>query len=238
MENFKAFSQELHAHHRLFIWLAALAVAFVIGVKVINYSARVADRNAAIEEKKVEADKDLQHAADVQARADSDKYAAWKTDSDRRVDGLYSQIASLAGQLKAQQDKDRALTPSALADRWNSLIGIPGGVNAGADGLTASLVSSQATVVMLDEVSADRQTIINKTGVIAERDADLVKRQGLLDDAGAQIAACKKEVKDAAEACGKEKAKIRADARKTNVKVFFAGALAVLAAIAGFKHAI
>jgi hypothetical protein len=235
----KTFSQEVRNHHRLFIWAGALLVAFFLGAKLLDHMAHVADLNAAIAQKKVEADKDTQKAADNQKTANDVRYAKWKKDSDRRVDGLYAQIDKLQNQMKAQQDKDRTMPLPDVAARWAMLIGqSPKEFNATADGISVSQPAARQTVVLLDELPADRQKITDQAGVIAERNDDLKKKQGLLDDSGAQVAACKKTQLDAESACKKEVAKIKADARKGKVKAFVAGAAALLAAIIGLKHGI
>jgi hypothetical protein len=235
----KAISQEVQGHHRLFIWAGALLIAFVLGVKLLNHLAHVAELNASVAQKKVDADKDLQKAADDQAARDRTAYAAWKKGSDSRVDALYTQIAALSNQLKAQQDKDRTMPLGDVAARWSMLIGEPASeFNATADGVSVTQPAARKTLVLLDELPADREKIQSQAGVIAERDADLNKKQGLLDDAGAQITACKKTQIDAEASCKKEVAKVKADARKGNVKAFFAGAAALLATIIGLKHGI
>jgi hypothetical protein len=237
----KAISQEVRSHHRLFIWAGALLIAFVLGVKLIDHLAHVAELNASVAQKKVDADKDLQKAADDQAVKDRTAYATWKTGSDSRVDGLYAQIAALQNQLKAQQDKDRTMPLGDVAARWAMLIGEPASefnATANSDAVSVTQLAARKTLVLLDELPADREKIQSQAGVIAERDADLNKKQGLLDDAGAQIAACKKTQVDAEASCKKEVAKVKADARKGNVKAFFAGAAALLATIIGLKHGI
>jgi hypothetical protein len=237
----KAISQEVRSHHRLFIWAGALFVAFFLGVKLIDHLAHAADLNAAVAQKKVEADKDTQKAADDQKTVDDARYAEWKKDSDRRVDGLYAQIDKLQNQMKAQQDKDSTMPLPDVAARWAMLIGqSPKEFNATADGngISVSQPAARQTIVLLDELPTDRQKITDQAGVIAERDADIKKKQGLLNDSGAQVAACKKTQIDAETACKKEVAKVKADARKGKVKAFVAGAAAILAALIGFKHGI
>jgi hypothetical protein len=66
----KAISQEVRSHHRLFIWAGALLIAFFLGVKLLNHLAHVAELNASVAQKKVDADKDVQKAADDQAAKD------------------------------------------------------------------------------------------------------------------------------------------------------------------------
>jgi hypothetical protein len=244
METVKAISQEIRNHHRLAIWAGALLVAFVLGVKLIDHLAHVAELNAAVAKEKVEADKDVQMKADNKAATDRAAYDPWKAESDKRVNGLYAEIAALQGQLKAQQDKDRTMPLDDVAIRWQMLIGAtpqdfkPATSSDGIAGLFVSPAASRQTVVLLDELPPDRQKLKDQAGVIAERDADLNKKQGLLDDAGAQIAACKKTEVDAEAACKKEVAKVKADARKGKVKAFIGGAVAILAAIVGLKHGI
>jgi ribosomal protein S25 len=236
--NLQTVSQEVERHHRLLIWAGVLIVLFSIGVRWIDYRAKVADRDASVAEKKVEADKDAQKAADNQAATDAQAYKEWKTESDKRVDGLYAQINSLSNQLQDQRNRDRVMTPSALAERWNTLISVPAGVNSNADGLLASVVAAQATVSQLEEIPSDRQTIQNQVGVIAERDSDLKKKDGLLSDSATQLAACKKEASDADDKCNKEKSKLASDARKGKLKTFLWGAGAALATLLGLKHGI
>ena len=239
--NLQAISQEIRGHHRLFIWAAALGVALTLGVKIINHLARVADINAAIAQKKVEADKDTQKAADDQAKRDLAQYSAWKEASDKRVDGLYSAIASLAGELKQQQKQDQALPVPALATRWQQQIEagpedvikpdttIP-------DALFVSSSAARKTVVLLDEIPADRQQINSQQQVIAEKDADILKQSNLLGDSAVQLAACRQTQKDAADACKKQITKIKADARRSKIKVFFIGAVTAVAAVFGLGH--
>jgi hypothetical protein len=235
----KAISQEVRNHHRLFIGAGALLVALFLGIKLIDHLAHVADLNAAVAQKKVEADKDVQKAADDQKSADDAAYAKWKNASDMRVDGLYARMDALSNQLKAQQDKDRTMPLGDVAVRWAMLIGEPANeFNATVDGVSVAQPAARKTLVLLDELPADREKIQSQAGVITERDADIKKKQGLLDDSGVQIAACKKTQVDAEDACKKEVNKVKADARKGNVKAFFAGAAALLAAIIGFKHGI
>ena len=239
--NFQAISQEVRNHHRLFIWAGALVVVFVLGVKIVNHLARVADINAAIAQKKVQSDQASQKAADDQAKRDLAQYSAWKEASDKRVDGLYSAIASLAGELKQRQKQDQALPVPALATRWQQQIeagpedvirpdaGIP-------DALFVSSSAARKTVVLLDEIPADRQQINSQQQIIAEKDADILKQKSLMQDGAAQLAACRVTQKDAADACKKQITKIKADARRSKIKVFFIGAVTAVAAVFGLGH--
>lgn len=193
------FSAEFRQHHRLFLGIAAVIFLFFATMKITGYMAHRDELQTAVAQAQLKADDKVQKAADVQKADDAQQYAQWKKQSDAEVASLKADIQDLKQVLQDQQNKDKSLPPPQLSERINTLIGVPSGYQPDPrvpDGLFVTVPAAQATVSLLDENVANRKTITDLNGVVAQKDADITKKQTLLTDTENQVASCKQSRKD------------------------------------------
>jgi hypothetical protein len=145
-----------------------------------------------------------------------------------QVSSLSSAISKRDGGLAVQQRTDAGLQPSALTQRWSTLLGVSGEVTASTDGqsIVAELPAAIKTVQQLESIpvltadKADLQTQVSKQSQIIANDA-----QSLTDSAKALSSevATHKADNDAA---AKDLKSCRTDARKGKLKWFGIGYVA------------
>jgi len=217
-----------HVKHLI---IAALVAVVVLGVtwKVIASQDQRDHDKVVLAQHQLELDAKTQKAAENQAQTDKLAYDSVKAQMASQNAQLLGQIASLRASLQAQQDRDRALPPSELAERHIGLIGgVPGDVTPAANGILMTIPAARQTVVMLEEIPSDRATIKGQEQLIANEKTELSSLQTALTSSGAALDACKATQSSAALACKAELAEVKASARKRNIVI------AVLAAVGGF----
>src|SRR5579859_4758826 len=175
------FSNEFRKHHRLILWGGLVVVLYLAFLKGAGTLSHIYELRAAVDQNQVLADAKAAKAASDQQAKDTAEYAKWKSDSDAKAAVLRGQLADVQKSVQAQQAKDRVLSSPELADRLSGLVGVPDGYKPAVDGLTASLVAGQSTVVLLDELQGCRATTQANQGIMAQMNTDLDKRQTLIN---------------------------------------------------------
>lgn len=217
-----------HVKH-LIIAVFVVGIVLIVTWKVIASSDQQAHDRVILAQKQLDNDKSAQKAAETQAQTDKNAFNLLKTQLDSQNASLKAQIAGLAASLRAQQDKDRALPPNELADRHIALIGgVPGDVIPASNGILMTVPAARSTVVMLEEVESDRQTILRQVDIINNSTSELLSAQTALTSSESALNACKSTQVSADLACKAQIAEEKAKARKRNVVV------AILGAVFGF----
>jgi hypothetical protein len=220
----------LQTHKHLAITLIVSGVLLVCYYKWVAHADGVAHDERVLAEAKLKQDETAQKAADERANQAEKAYDLLKTQMDGQNAALRGQITALGLALSQRQTQDRALPPSELADRHIALIGgVPGDVKATPDGILATLGAERQTVVLLEELPADRQTIKNQEAIIANKDKQVLGLSSVNTSLEMDIQACKASQKSQVAACEAEKKELAAKNRKHNlffsIVSFLAGAL-------------
>lgn len=217
-----------HIKHLL---IAALIAAVVLGVtwKLIASSDQQAHDRNVIAQEQLKHDQSAEKAALVQAQTDRAASDAIISQKDAQISVLIGQNRQLMAALSARQAQDSTLPLPELGQRLETLVGaIPGDVKPLPDGLSLNTSASRKTVILLEEVPADREKIANQDQIIAATGAKLTSVQTALGSAETALEACQKTQVSADAACKAQIDEVKANARKRNV------ILSVLAAIGGF----
>lgn len=208
----------LQTHKHLALALIIAGACLLVAFKLVAHFDGVAHDERVIAEEKLKQDQAAQKAADLQAVKDRQAYDALKSQLDLQNAALRSQITTLMTALASRQNQDRALPPSELAQRWTELIGgVPGDIKPLPDGLLAPLPAARQTVVLLEEIPVDRQTIGNQEKIIANDKAELSSLQTAFSSTQDALDACRKTQVSQDAACKAAIAEVKASARKRSI---------------------
>jgi hypothetical protein len=220
----------LSTHKHLVITLIVSVVFLFCYYKWVAHADGVAHDERVLAEAKLKQDETAQKAADERANQAEKAYELLKTQMDGQNAALRGQITALTVALAQRQTQDRALPPPELADRHIALIGgVPGDVKATSDGILATLGAERQTVVLLEELPADRQTIKNQETIIGNGQKTLESLQRSWNTEHDAKVKCETTQASMKKACDDRIDELKADNRKHNlffsIVSFLAGAL-------------
>lgn len=202
----------LTAHHVILYVVLFVALGFGI-YAVQSRIASVAEAKAEAAQTALAVEKD--HAAQLLAA-----YTLNEAQRDKERAEYLATIAQLQAQTKIQIIHDKSLPAPALGQRLEDLTGFKRGtvtVNQN-DDLIVPLPLGQEIVARLDQALADAQTVTKQDGVIKSQQATIADQQGI-------IAEDKNVLAKQIEADKKELTAVKAQARKSKIKWFAAGAV-------------
>lgn len=203
-----------HLKHVILACLAA-GLILVLTWKIMAHMDGTAHDANVLAQQQLKQDQQAQKAEDIQAQKDSDAYQILKTQLDSQNAALKAQLTSLAASLNARQAQDRALPIPEVGNRIETLVGaLPEDVKASLDGLILNESASRKTVVMLEEVPADRQTIQNQGTMLTNKDSELVSLQTSLNSSREAENSCKTTQVAEKSACDAQIKEVKASARK------------------------
>lgn len=202
----------LTAHHVILYVVLFAALGFGI-YAVQSKVASLAEAKAQASATALAVEKD--HAAQLLAA-----YTLNETQRDKERAEYLATIAQLQEQTKIQIIHDKSLPAPALGQRLEDLTGFKRGtvtVNQN-DDLIVPLPLGQEVVARLDQALADAQTLTKQDGVIKSQTATIADQQGIITEDKNVLA---KQI----EADKKELTTVKAEARKSKIKWFAAGAV-------------
>jgi hypothetical protein len=206
----KKFTVFLTAHH--VILYAVLAVALGFGIYAVESKiASVAEARAQAAETALAVEKD--HSAQLAA-----SYAAAQAQRDKENAQFLATIAQLQAQTKVQIIHDKALPPTELGHRIETIAGFKQGTVTldSSQDLIVPLPLGQEIVARLDQALTDSLTVVQQAGVIKNL-------QGTITDQQAVIAEDKKVLAAQIDADAKVLSAEKANGRKSKLKWFGAG---------------
>ena len=208
----KKFTVFLTVHH--VILYAVLAVALGFGIYAVESKlASVAEAKAQAAETALAVEKD--HSAQLAAT-----YAAAQVQRDKENAQFLATIAQLQAQTKVQIIHDKALPPTELGHRIETIAGFKEGTITldSSQDLIVPLPLGQEIVARLDQALADSQTVTEQAGVIHNL-------QGTISDQQTIIAEDKKVLATQIDTDTKVLSAEKAKNRKSKIKWFAAGAV-------------
>lgn len=209
------------------ILAAALAVSGVVGYEIVDKIEQHDHDAAVLAAQQLASAKDSNAQLSQLVAQQTQLLEKQRQDLDSRDRLLAQENQTLQKVLDAQKAKDAQLSPTDLSSRWASLINLPASVAVEANGdFAVTPEGAVATVQALDErdslkaeVANDEQQLADKTQVIEglDKTVDLQKQEITSDKTvlATQIDADKKEL-----------TAVKAQARKSKIKWFFAGVVA------------
>lgn len=212
-------SQYVKAHERLII-VALLSAVFIFGyTKTITL---IADRDklkyqqtAATLTAQIEANK----KADVVAQQTIAQYKALAEQLAAQNATLTAARSQRAVVTQKQQEVDKTLPPSALADRWTTLVNVDAAnVKPSPEGYQVTQEAAVDTVTRLEMVPQLQEDLVGADKIIAN-DADQTRSlNGVVSALQLQVSGRDTQIADQTAACKAEVTSVKADARKSKWK--------------------
>ena len=209
-------------HERLFLAIiAGLVIWFGIGridSLIANHdhaTLQQAQVVAAVQE-----EKNVALAKQVAEQAAEYKALADKVNAQNAA--LEQANVNLANALIKQQHTDAALSPSELVARWNTLVP-QAGATVTPNGVTLPSIGAIATVQQLESVPVLTTQLQNKGTELDNAQKLLGTSQGQVTTLTEQVTGLQVKAVDDAKVCAAQIAVVRADARKSKRRWFYAG---------------
>lgn len=209
-------------HEKLFLAvIAGLVLWFAIGkidTLIQNHD------NAALQQAKVVAQvqQEKNDALTKQVAQQAAQYQALATKLDAQNAQLVAANTQLATTLAKQQKIDATLPPTQLVSRWNTLVP-SANVTVSANGETLPSSGAVATVQALETIPVITQELDNtKTELKGEQDL-LTASTGQVATLNSEVTGLNLQIVDNNKVCSEQIAVVKAAARKSKRKWFYAG---------------
>jgi hypothetical protein len=219
--------------HEALIIVAVLLVAFAAGyTHVINWL----DNRAAITDAKAQAALQVQIQQDtILAQQSAQSQATYvalvaKIEADKQQ--MINAQNKINQQTKDQQTKDQTLPPDQLAARWAGLVNQPAeSIIPQTNSYTVSPSTATATVVQLEEVPELKSQTATDQQLLDGKNQQIETLTTVTNDQKTQIDGLNTEIVDKNKACQADLTKLKADNRKSKMKI--AGIFLAIGSIAG-----
>lgn len=230
----------IQKHERFLLITFALLLVLFLGSKWLDHSADVADAKYAVAQQELVLAKqsaaqsaENAKAAVEQAQSIKDSYQSLVQTLEKQNAALAASISSRNSDLKRQQASDASLSIPDLANRWKGLLALGNDVLLpSGSGVLVSEAGVRATVTALEEIPVLKSNIVDLNNVIVNKDTELNKANTVIASLGTavnkqqeQINGLNTQIVASDNAHKKEVTKLKADARKSKVKIFFLGVL-------------
>ena len=214
----------LQKHERLII------VVLVIGLSLFVVQ-KYFDLSAAIESHKAQEATAILQAQTSKTNNDLDTakqllstYQAALVQSATENSKLADAIANRNLNLTTQQNNDKILPPSKLANRWEMLTGSDNGdIIATSDGFSVSSIAAITTVQRLEQVPVLEQNVSDEQDKEKNLQNSISKANDLISQGKITVNGLQLQLQDQTKACDAQIGLVKAEARKSKMKWFFAG---------------
>jgi hypothetical protein len=230
----------IRMHERFLLILAGLLVIVFLGYTWMNRSsdnaiAANALAQQALQEQVVKNAESSKQNAEL-ARQLASQVAQYQ----KMMDTLLAQNTALANAMKTrqavvqkQQEVDKTLPLPDLAVRWEKLAALqPTDIQATDKGLTVNEAGSRLTVHILEEVPALQQDLTDTRQIVTNKNTQIAGLDGVVAGLNTQVAGLKDEqtglkaeIAKADAACTTKIDLEKSKARRSKIKIFFAGLL-------------
>ena len=215
-------STYVKAHERLVLaGIAAVLLWFAVG-HIEGIIARHDNANLQQAQVVAQAQADKTAAIAEQVAQQSAQYASLAAKVQQQNDALMQANVALSTALAKQQHSDATLPPSDLVARWNALVP-QAKPTVTATGIAVDTPSAVATLQQLEIIPVQQQELTNTQ-------KELENAQSLVTAEGQQVATLNTEIGslrlqqvDDAKVCAAQIAVVRAEARKSKRRWFYAG---------------
>ena len=214
----------LKVHERLIIVVLALGLIGWGTDKVFDLEANRDKQAASIAQQTLAA----QQAKDAQlsqvVAASTAQYQTLVTSLTQQNSQLISSVQARNSTLAVQQTADKVLTPSSLAERWETLTKSPtGSIVDNGQTVTVTPDAALETVTELEEVPVLTANFNDGKLVLQNTKDELTSANTVIANQKTEIAGLNTQLTDQKTADAKELAAEKAAARKSKIKTFFYG---------------
>lgn len=214
----------LQKHERLLLGVLVICVVLFIGNKVINYLDAKDTRQAAVSAQVLAAQVKVDAALKAQADKDHADYQTAIADAQKVIQAQGQAILALNNQLAKQKQADQTMPLPELATRWADLAGLGSTeIAAVPSGITVTESGARKTTQTLEEVPVLQKELDSEKQIVVSLQNQSQACQKSLDSQIGLVAGLQTQIKDADKACKDEITKVKADARKSKVKIGFFG---------------
>jgi hypothetical protein len=213
------------AHERLLIVFMILAVGTFGIQRLFDHAATVDSAKSATEQAVLIQQVNTNTQLASQTATQVQQYQAMVTQLVQQNASLIAAIASDNSNLAKQQATDKTLTPTQLTQRWSVLVpNVTPTVTP--NGVSVTTQEAQATVSMLENVPVLQQNLKDETAIADNTAKELNDSNVVNADQAKQITGLNAQIVDADKASKAEVKAVKAEARKSKLRYFFAGVIA------------
>ena len=214
----------LQKHERLIIVVLVIGLSLFVVQKYFDLSAAIESHKAQEATAVLQAQTDKTNNDLDTAKQLLSSYQAALIQSATENSKLADAIANRNLNLTTQQNNDKVLPPSKLADRWQMLTGSDNGdIIATSDGFSVSSIAAVTTVQRLEQVPVLEQNIADEQDKEKNLQTSISKANDLISQGKITVDGLQLQLQDQTKACNAQIGLVKAEARKSKMKWFFAG---------------
>jgi hypothetical protein len=216
-------SAYLKAHEKLVLAaIAGLLLWFAVG-HVESIIAAHDNANLAQAKVVAQSQADKTEAIAAQVAQQSAQYQALATKLDAQNAALVAANTQLATALAQRQKTDATLPPSELAQRWNTLVPQVTTSDVSAGQMTVNTPGVSATVQQLEQVPVLSTQLGNERTQLESTQKLLGLSQNETTTLSSEVSSLNVQIKDNQAVCNQQIAVVKAEARKSKRRWFYAG---------------